>query len=300
MRKRALAVWVVIIAGLFVWTTLRRKNIDEEKRVQVATQNEKSIPSNQSDNSTDSNANPFPTSVSIKPTALIIAEIKDVNISPEQLMQKWKNDSPTLIQALAEDSKRLTECLKKNLCGEEPSSDQPYFDKMNTPSHALLEHELTTLVYLQESGELKENQLSDTLLMEMLDIENESIQRMALELKLSHDIDDASFESLLNKTPSLLPQASANSLAMLAKESKRSMDRREKFIQTAELLLKSADQNQAVEMAKRVQYINADKVEIERLANATCGLLPQNQKAAQYHLSVAGEAVGANLSFNCQ
>jgi len=299
LRKKALVIWIIIIAGLFVWTTLRRKNIDEDKRAQVA-QNENSIPSNQSDNAIDSNANPFPTSVSKKPTALIIAEIKDVNVSPEQLIQKWKNDSPTLIQALAEDSKRLTECLKKDLCGEVASSDQPYFDKMNTPSHALLEHELTTLVFLQEAGELKVNQLSSELLMEMLDIENESIQRMALELKLSGDIDDQTYEKLLNKTPSLLPQASANSLSMLAKESKKSNERREQFLQTAESLLKSSDQSKAVEMAKRVQYFGADKIEIERLANSTCGLLPQNKKAAQYHISIAAEAVGANLSFNCQ
>ncbi len=300
MRKKALVVWIIIIAGLFVWTTLRRKNIDEDKKAQVATQNESSIPSNQAVSPEDTNANPFPTNITQQSNPQAIVDIKEINLSPEQLMQKWKNDSPALIMALAEDSKRLTDCLKKDLCGEVASADQPYFDKMNTPSHALLEHELTTLVFLQESGELKEGQLSDKLLTEMLDIENESIQRMALELKLSHDIDDSTFDSLLNKTPSLLPQASANSLAMLAKESKRSMDRREKFIQTAELLLQSADQNQAVEMAKRVQYISADKVEIERLSIATCGLLPQNQKAAQYHLSIAAEAVGANLSFNCQ
>ena len=78
------------------------------------------------------------------------------------------------------------------------------------------------------------------------------------------------------------------------------MGRREKFIHTAELLLKSADQSQAVEMAKRVQYINADKVEIERLSSAVCGLLPQNKKMAQYHLSIAAEAVGANLNFSCK
>lgn len=302
MRKKALVIWIIIIAGLFVWTTLRRKNIDEDKRAQVATQSENTIASDQSTSDVDSNANPFPTSTSSakQSNPKAIMEIKDVSISAEQLIEKWKSDTPTLINALAQDTKRLTECLKKDLCGEVASADQPYFDKMNTPSHALLEHELTTLVFLQEAGELKANQLSSELLMEMLDIENESIQRMALELKLSGDIDDQTYEKLLNKTPSLLPQASANSLSMLAKESKKSNERREQFLQTAESLLKSSDQSKAVEMAKRVQYFGADKIEIERLATATCGLLPQNKKAAQYHLSIAGEAVGANLSFNCQ
>ena len=195
MRKRALTVWIIIIAGLFVWTSIRRTNIDEGKRAQTATQNEKSIPANQSHNSIDSNTNPFPTTTTKQSSSKVMTEIRDVSISPEQLIEKWKNDSPTLIKTLIKDSQRLTDCLKRDLCGEVASADQPYFDKMNTPFHALLEHELTTLVFLQEAGELKEGQLSNKLLMEMLDIENESIQRMALELKLSHDIDDSTFDS---------------------------------------------------------------------------------------------------------
>lgn len=302
MRKRVLAVWVIIIAGLFVWTTLRRKNIDEEKRA-IKTQTSSEVSKSAQDNNLQqTDSDPFPTTQTQAPVidSKALEEINDIALSPEQLIEKWKNNYPALINALVEDSKRLTSCLRTDLCGEVQSSDQPYFDKMNTPSHGLLEHELTTLIYLQEAGELKDNQLPGELLMEMLDIENESIQAMAFELKLSSKVDDTTFSALLNKTPSLLPKASASSLSMLAKESKKSSQRREQFIQTAQDLLKSSDQNKAVEMAKRVQYFDTDKDEIERLAGSTCHLLPQNKKAAQYHLSIAAEAVGATLDFNCR
>ena len=298
MRKKLLIVWVIFIAGLFAWTNLRRQNIENEK-LQQATSSVDSH-KDQEESSNDNNiAVPFPVK-SIEPApSQMVEDIKNVSVSPEALIAKWKDQPTVLANSLIEDSKRLSECLLKDLCGEEPSPDSPYFDKNNTPSHSLLEHELTTLAFLQESNSFNEELLPKSDLEQMLDIQNESIQRMALELRLSAGIDDQAFNELLNKTPSLLPQASANSLVMLSKESKESQGRRDQFIKTAENLLRSNDQIKAVEMSKRVQYFDADKAEIERLSKSTCQLAPQNKKAAQYHLSIAGEAVGANLNFSC-
>ncbi len=300
MRKKLLIVWVVIIAGLFAWTSLRRQEIESTKVKDKITSAKDLTSSPKADtNQSSDRADPFPVDNQKDLSTSQLADIKDPTISPEKLIEKWENQTDLLVENLLQDSKRLTTCLLKDLCGEKPSNDSPYFDKNNTPSHSLLEHELTALIFLQEANNFDAQILPKLELERMLNIENEAIQRMALELRLSAGIDDQVFNDLLNKSPSLLPQASANSLVMLSKESRKSQGRRDQFINIAESILKSKDQNKAIEMAKRVQYFDVDKTEIERLANSTCQLLPQNKKAARYHLLIAAEAVGANLNFNC-
>src|SRR5690606_7003392 len=135
-----------------------------------------------------------------------------------------------------------------------------------TPAHSFLERQLGTLIHMRESGKLDVTAIPTAQIEEVLDIENAAIQTMALELRLAPGVDDPTYQRLLDRTPSLLPQASASALAHLANESRSSQQRRDALSNTAEKRLTAEDQTRAVEMAKRVKYLKTDRTEIERLA----------------------------------
>ena len=225
--------------------------------------------------------------------------VKNYAVGDDALLEQWTGREEELIEFLSAASDETIDCLKKDLCGEKPDPNSPYFDVDNTPSHGLLERELGLLVRLKEDGKLKGDSISPEQMEQALDIKNEAIQSLALELRLAAGIDDVSFSRLLGRTPALLPKASAGALAQLSKESKASTARREELINTAKSLLASEDQMRAVEMSKRVKYLALNISELEALAANTCELLPQNRKVVQHNLLVAGEGVGADLSFNC-
>lgn len=294
-------IWFVVIAGLFAWASLRRQEQDTQKRAAAKISTPKQeVESTESQVKIDS-APPFPTKQLAKPAqAGPIYDIQNLSLDDQSLAEKWQGQEEILIKELLVDSKRLRQCLQKDLCGEKPNANSPYFDIHNTPSHGLLERELSALVFLQEAEKLESDMIPKLEMEEMLAIENEAVQRMALELRLAAGIDDAAYERLIKRTPSLLPQASANALAQLSKESRLSQSRRDQLIKAAESLFNADDQSKAIEMAKRIKYIDVDKAELEQLAATTCHLLPQNRKAVQYHLGVAAEGVGANLQFKCQ
>lgn len=302
MRKKLLVVWVVVIAGLFAWASLRRQEQDALKRAESAKQLE-----NKGETEAQENKPIFDTAykteevteAKVEPV-ISLDELKNYSISDEEILAKWEGKESELAKALFAASKETTDCLKKDLCGETPSEDGPYFDESNTPAHQLLERELSLLIQLREQNLLESAIIPTEQIEATLDIKNSAIQTMALELRLAAGIDDNSYQSLLDRTPSLLPQASATSLALLAKESRLSQSRRDELMKTANMLLRSDDQVRAVEMSKRVKYLDADKAELEQLAKSSCGLLPQNQKTVQYNLSIAAEGVGGNLNFNCQ
>lgn len=304
MRKKLLVIWFIIIAGLFAWTSLRRQNQD------VQTLTNKAESTSTQDASDIDHSDPFPIEdsntkapeeteiVDIKQHAAY-EDVRNYNVTDEDLLDKWQGREEELSKFLLTSSKQLTECLKKDLCGEQADPDSPYFNPNATPSHTLLERELGTLIFMRESNKLDVTALPTQQMEEMLDIQNEAIQSLALELRLAAGIDDAAYDRLLERTPSLLPQASASSLVQLARESRQSQGRRDELVKTAEKLLSSDDQMQAIEMAKRVKYLGADKDEIERFAKTTCKLLDQNKKTVQNYLALAGEGVGANLKFEC-
>lgn len=306
MRKKLLVVWIVIIAGLFAWASLRRQEQDAQKRVenqqQQVEKNEVAAKEDKSDSKPIFETEHSPLAVTPEGEALTITpdELQNFTITDQEIFEKWQGKESELAKALFAAAKDTTECLKEDLCGEKPSENEPYFDANNTRSHQLLERELGLLIQLREQNLLESALIPTEQIESTLDIKNSAIQTMALELRLAAGIDDNSYQSLLDRTPSLLPQASATSLALLAKESRLSQGRREELMKTANTLLRSDDQVRAVEMSKRVKYLDADKAELEQLAKSSCGLLPQNQKTVQYNLSIAAEGVGGNLDFNCQ
>tara|TARA_R110000868_G_scaffold163614_16_gene395912 strand:+ start:3760 stop:4662 length:903 start_codon:yes stop_codon:yes gene_type:complete len=299
LRKKLLIGWFIIVAGLFAWASLRRQQNDQQLREAKSEQ----IKNDHTQVAQDASQNPFPVAT-LAPalqddSSTTQVDLSDLKLSDDKLLEKFKDKEEELAKLLIADAKRLKQCLLKDLCGEKPDANSPYFDKNNTPSHGMLERDLTLLVRLQEDGELESDQVSNQLLEEMLDVENETIQRMALELRLAQGIDDRAYERLLKRTPSLLPQASASALSQLAGQSKQSQSRRDQLIKVAKELLNSSDQSKAIEMAKRVKYIDVSARELEDLAKNTCHLLPQNRKAVHHHLGVVAESVGSSLSFNC-
>ncbi len=297
MRKKLLVAWFIIVAGLFAWASLRRQENDQLARQEAAKQVEQT---SKSIDQTDDQV-PFPVSTSSAKAdeSSVNVDLGDLKLGDDQLLDKFNGKEAQLIKLLSADAKRLKDCLIEDLCGEKPDPNSPYFDESNTPSHGQLERDLTLLVRLQEDGKLEANELSGELLEEMLTIQNETIQRMALELRLSSPIDDSTYERLLKRTPSLLPQASASALSQLAGQSKQSQSRRDQLIGVAKELLGSSDQSKAVEMAKRVKYIDVNAMELEELAKNTCHLLPQNKKAVRHLLNTVAESVATSLEFNC-
>lgn len=293
--------WVVIVAGLFAWTSLRRQKQDAQKRAETQSQ----IKEVKEENLTrppvfETQHTPEALPESLKAEDVNLTDVKNFSITDEEILEKWQGKESYLAKALFAASKETTECLKKDLCGEKPSDDEPYFDANNTPAHQLLERELSLLIKMREQNLLESALIPTEQIEATLDVKNSAIQTMALELRLAAGIDDDSYQRLLDRTPSLLPQASATSLTLLAKESRLSQGRREELMKTANMLLRSDDQTRAVEMSKRVKYLDADKTELEQLAKSSCGLLPQNQKTVQYNLSIAAEGVGGNLDFKCE
>ncbi len=297
MRKKLLVAWFIIVAGLFAWASLRRQENDQLARQEAAKQSEQA--SQIEDQASEQVPFPIESTTSQPDKTSTSVDLNDLKLGDDQLLQKFNGNETELIKLLASDAKRLKDCLLKDLCGEVPDPNSPYFDKNNTPSHSKLERDLTLLVRLQEDGKVEENALAGEFLEDMLSIQNETIQRMALELRLASPIDDSTYDRLLKRTPSLLPQASASALSQLAGQSKQSQARRDQLIKVAKELLSSGDQAKAIEMAKRVKYIDVNVAELEDLAKHTCHLLPQNKKAVHHHLGVVAESVGSNLEFNC-
>lgn len=289
---------------MFAWASMRRQHQDNVKRREALRQQEVAriqqeeatknteaavpFPTNQQEQSNNPNQNEFE------------QDVQNYALSDDQLLEKWQGREAELIQLIANDSREIVDCLKNNLCDQQPDPNEPYFDPHNTPKHSLLERQLGLLIRFREQGSLNPGQISNEQLEEALDIENTNIQTSALELRVAAGIDDDAYSRLLGRSPSLLPQASATSLALLNNESRQSQQRRDQLIATAEALLRSDDQMRAIEMAKRIQYIAPDRSELERLSTSTCQLLPQNRGQVQHHLSIAAEGVGANLNFNCQ
>jgi len=297
LRKKLLVAWFIIVAGLFAWASLRRQENDQLARQEAAKQSEQA--SQIEDQASEQVPFPIESTTSQPDKTSTSVDLNDLKLGDDQLLQKFNGNETELIKLLASDAKRLKDCLLKDLCGEVPDPNSPYFDKNNTPSHSKLERDLTLLVRLQEDGKVEENALAGEFLEDMLSIQNETIQRMALELRLASPIDDSTYDRLLKRTPSLLPQASASALSQLAGQSKQSQARRDQLIKVAKELLSSGDQAKAIEMAKRVKYIDVNVAELEDLAKHTCHLLPQNKKAVHHHLGVVAESVGSNLEFNC-
>ena len=297
MRKKLLVAWFIIVAGLFAWASLRRQENDQLARQEAARQSEQTAAT--TDQAIDQVPFPISTPTNQVEQASTSADLSDLKLGDDQILEKFDGKEAELIKLLTTDAKRLKDCLIKDLCGEKPDPNSPYFDKANTPSHGQLERDLTLLVRLQEDGKLEPTELSSELLEDMLAIQNETIQRMALELRLSSPIDDSTYNRLLKRTPSLLPQASASALSQLAGQSKQSQSRRDQLIGVAKELLSSSDQSKAVEMAKRIKYIDVNANELEELAKNTCHLLPQNKKAVHHLLGTVAESVGSSLEFGC-
>ncbi len=303
MKKKLLFVWFVIIAGLFVWINQRKqaeivKNVQQKKMQQATPQDQ---------NSGAGTEVPFPVATQVQTQADTLdieshpayADVRNYQMSDEELLEKWQGREEQLADFLYDASAQTVACLKKDLCGEKPEPGSPYFNPNATPAHSFLERQLGTLIHMRESGKLDVTAIPTAQIEEVLDIENAAIQTMALELRLAPGVDDPTYQRLLDRTPSLLPQASASALAQLANESRSSQQRRDALINTAEKLLTAEDQTRAVEMAKRVKYLKTDRTEIERLAASTCNLLPQNRQTVEHHLAIAAEASAANLNFDC-
>lgn len=302
--------WMIIVAALFAFTSLRRQYQDTLKRKQ---KQEVSEVKNEAPAEVDpaaQNPNPFPINQENTPVAVEsdstesneseeLNQIADYSIPDETIIEKWQGRESKLVAALVESAQKGIACLKDNLCGEKPSSEDPYFDPNNTPSHSKLERELGLLIKLREQNKLDFQAVPNQFLEESLDIQNTTIQNYAIELRMAAGIDDNGYAQLLYKTPSLMPESAATALVMLAKESQVSQARRADLIATTQTLLTSEDQLRAVEVSKRIQYLDVNKNEIEQLSKSTCGLLPQNRKTVQNNLAIAGEGVGANLNFGC-
>jgi hypothetical protein len=227
-------------------------------------------------------------------------DVRNYQISDQDLVKSWEGREEILKEFLLNASKQTSSCLQKDLCGQEPDPGSPYFNPSATPEHSFLERQLSLLIQLKENGLLRPEDLPKKDLENMLKISNDSIQSLAFELRISAGIDDASYNQLLDISPSLLPQASASALVQLTNESRNSPSRREDLIRTTAKLINSDDQNQAIEMAKRVKYLGVDKNEIEQLALQACDLLPHNRKLVRNHLSIAAEGAGTVLKFYCR
>ncbi len=181
---------------------------------------------------------------------------------------------------------RITACLTKNLCEQIPDKDSPYFDYHHTEAHDLLERALSILVSMKESGHDEYKLITQRELLDILKVNNESVQSLAIELLTAKGISDDFFEMILGQINDLHPDAIGSAYAILQESSQLSNVMRDKYLLSLKKSFKLNDGLKVVNLARALKNIQLEKDDLLDIARASCTQksIEQNYRVIKFYL----------------